>query len=417
MKLYTSQEVLDYHKKGKIGIHCTKSMDTQKELSIAYSPGVAEVCTLIEKNPDASFDYTTRAGLVAVISNGTAVLGLGDIGALASKPVMEGKAALFKKFAGVDSIDICIDESDPDKLIEIIEKISISFGAINLEDIKAPECFKIEQTLIEKLDIPLMHDDQHGTAIISSAGIINAAKLLNKSFDSLKVVIRGAGAAAISCAKMYKKLGIKNIFMIDRSGVIVTSRNNLSEQKQEFARDGEYSIDDVFKDADVFLGLSSPNSVSKEQIALMAESPIVFACSNPVPEILPEDVLEVAPNAIIGTGRSDYSNQVNNVLGFPFIFRASLDVRASVINEEMKMAAANALAQLAREEVPQYVKDIYNKDLTFSANYIIPTPFDKRVLEYVAPAIAKAALSSGVARKKIDIDEYTEFCKDLAKTL
>jgi malate dehydrogenase (oxaloacetate-decarboxylating)/malate dehydrogenase (oxaloacetate-decarboxylating)(NADP+) len=406
MKLYTSKEVLDYHKKGKIGIHYTKPMDTQKDLSIAYSPGVAEVCSLIENEPQKAFEYTTRASLVAVISNGTAVLGLGDIGALASKPVMEGKCALFKKFADVDSIDICIDEKDPDKLIDIIKKISISFGAINLEDIKAPECFEIEQRLIKELDILLMHDDQHGTAIISTAGLINATKLLNKSYGDLKVVIRGAGASAISCGNMYKALGVTNIFMIDRGGVITTSRENLSVQKQSFARDGEYSVDDVFKDADVFLGLSSANSVSKEQIGSMVEVPIVFTMANPVPEILPEEVLKVAPNAIVGTGRSDYPNQVNNVLGFPFIFRAALDVRASVINEEMKMAASEALAELARQEVPQYVKDIYNKDLFFSKDYIIPTPFDKRVLEYVTPAIVKAAIDSGVARNPIDIEEY-----------
>ncbi len=406
MKLYTSQEVLDYHKKGKVGIHCTKAMDTQKDLSIAYSPGVAEVCTLIENEPEKAFEYTTRASLVAVISNGTAVLGLGDIGALASKPVMEGKCALFKKFADVDAIDICIDEKDPDKLIDIIKKISISFGAINLEDIKAPECFGIEQRLIKELDIPLMHDDQHGTAIISTAGLINAVKLVDKKYSDLKVVIRGAGASAVSCGNMYKALGVTNIFMIDRSGVITTSRENLSPQKQSFARDGEFTVDDVFKNADVFLGLSSANSVSQEQIKSMVEVPIVLTMANPTPEILPEKVLEVAPNAIVGTGRSDYPNQVNNVLGFPFIFRASLDVRASVINEEMKMAASVALADLAREEVPQYVKDIYNKDLSFSKDYIIPTPFDKRVLEFVTPAIAKAAMDSGVARNHIDIEEY-----------
>lgn len=406
MKLYTTQEVLDYHKNGKIGVHYTKPMDTQKDLSIAYSPGVAEVCTLIEKEPEKAFEYTTRASLVAVISNGTAVLGLGDIGALASKPVMEGKCALFKKFANVNSIDICIDEKDPDKLIDIIKKISISFGAINLEDIKAPECFHIEQTLIKELDIPLMHDDQHGTAIISTAGLINATKLLNKKYSELKVVIRGAGASAISCGNMYKALGVKNIFMIDRAGVITTSRENLSTQKQSFARDGVISVDDAFKDADVFLGLSSANSVSKEQIKSMVDVPIVFTMANPTPEILPEEVLEVAPNAIVGTGRSDYPNQVNNVLGFPFIFRAALDVRASVINEEMKMAASVALAELARREVPQYVKDVYNQDLSFSKDYIIPTPFDKRVLEVVTPAIAKAAMDSGVARNNINIDDY-----------
>jgi malate dehydrogenase (oxaloacetate-decarboxylating)(NADP+) len=417
MKL-DKKEILDYHIGGKMETVPSVELNTARDLSIAYSPGVAEVCLEIQENPDSSFEYTTRKNLVAVISNGTAVLGLGDIGALAGKPVMEGKSALFKTFANVDSIDINIDEKDPDKFIEIVKKIAISFGGINLEDIKSPECFKIEQELVKALDIPIMHDDQHGTAIISLAGIINALELVNKKMQEVKMVVIGAGAAAVSCAKLCKDSGIENIYMIDINGVLTTKRTDLSKEQKIFARDTDMgSLRELIDGADIVLGLSAGNQIDKDMVKSMAKDPIIFAMANPVPEIMPDVVHSVRDDAIVGTGRSDFVNQVNNVLGFPYIFRGALDVRATKITEGMKIAAANALAKLAKEPVPQYVKDIYNKDLSFSKDYIIPTPFDKRLLEFVAPAIAEAAIADGVNKKEIDIEEYKQRCKNLSNKL
>lgn len=417
MKL-TTEEIFEFHKGGKFTIAPKKILKTQRELSIAYSPGVAEVCLEIEKNPQASFEYTTRKNLVAVISNGTAVLGLGDLGALASKPVMEGKSILFKSFADVDSIDIEIDEKDPKKFIEIVKKISLSFGAINLEDIKAPECFEIEKTLVKELDIPVMHDDQHGTAIISLAGVLNALEIVGKDIKDVKMVVVGAGAAGTSCASLCRDAGLKNIFMVDRQGVLTTSRTNLAKEQSAFARDmNEATLAEVMKDADIVLGLSGPKIITKDMIKSMAKDPIIFAMANPTPEISPDEVKEVRDDAIIGTGRSDYPNQVNNVLGFPYIFRGALDVRATAITEGMKVAASRALAKLAKEEVPDYVKKIYNKDLKFGREYIIPTPFDKRVLEFVSPAIVEAAIKDGVNQIDVNMDEYRKYCRDLAHKL
>jgi malate dehydrogenase (oxaloacetate-decarboxylating)(NADP+) len=376
------------------------------------------VCLEIQKNPDSSFEYTTRKNLVAVISNGTAVLGLGDIGALAGKPVMEGKSALFKTFANVNSVDISIDEKDPKKFIEIVKKIALNFGGINLEDIKAPECFEIEQTLVKELDIPIMHDDQHGTAIISLAGMINALELVGKKAKDVKMVVVGAGAAAVSCAKLCRDSGITNIYMIDSNGVLNTSRNDLGKDQSIFKRDTDMTtLNELMVGADIVLGLAAPGLISKDMIKSMAKDPIIFAMANPIPEIMPQDVHSVRDDAIVGTGRSDFPNQVNNVLGFPYIFRGALDVRAKKITEGMKVAAAKALAKLAKEEVPQYIKDIYNKDLKFGKEYIIPTPFDKRLLEFVAPAIAEAAIKDGVNQKEINMDEYRILCKKMASNL
>ena len=415
---YTSKEVFDFHKNGKFNIVASKSVKTQKDLSIAYSPGVAEVCLEIEKNPKASFEYTNRAGLVAVISNGTAVLGLGDIGALASKPVMEGKSILFKSFSGLDSIDIEVDEKDPEKFIEIVKKIAISFGAINLEDIKAPECFEIEKRLKEELDIPVMHDDQHGTAVISLAGVLNALEIVGKSKSEVKMVVIGAGAAAVSCTRLFKDAGIKNIIMIDSKGVINTKRTDLNESKKEFATsENVETLAQAIVGADIVIGLSKPKQITPDMVKSMAKDPIILAMANPTPEILPEEAHAVRDDIIMGTGRSDYPNQVNNVLGFPFIFRGALDVRAKSITEKMKVAAAHALAKLAKEEVPQYVNDIYNKKLSFGKEYIIPTPFDRRVLEFVAPAVAQAAIEEGINQKDIDIEQYKKECKELASKL
>ena len=408
------QESLDYHsfpKSGKIGTEITVKMETQKELSLAYSPGVAYPCLEIQKRPDDAFLYTSKANLVAVISNGTAVLGLGDIGALASKPVMEGKAVLFKAFGKVDSFDIEVEETDVDKFCEVVEKIACTFGGINLEDIKAPECFEIEKRLVKKLNIPVMHDDQHGTAIVSSAGMINACELTNKKLDSIKVVIVGAGASAISCAKMYKEFGVKNIVMLDRKGVISLDRNDLNEYKKEFALPKHISKNDAFRGADMVLGLSGPESFGVEQIALMNDEPIIFTLANPTPEVMPEDIIKVRDKAIIATGRSDYPNQVNNVLGFPYIFRGALDVNAKKINMAMKKAAALALANLAKQKVPEEINEIYGLSgedkLTFSKTYILPKPFDKRLLVDVSLAVAKAAVESGVSRVKVfDEVEY-----------
>jgi malate dehydrogenase (oxaloacetate-decarboxylating)(NADP+) len=383
---------------------------------MAYTPGVAEPCKDISKDPLLAYKYTNKGNLVAVITDSTAVLGLGDIGHVAGKPVMEGKSVLFKAFADVDAFDIELDEKDPDKIVEICRALSPTFGGINLEDIKAPKCFEIEQKLQASVDIPVMHDDQHGTAIITTAGLINALALSQKDIASMKIVISGAGAAGISCAKMYKALGARNIAMIDSSGVIHSKRDDLNKYKQEFAIDTEdRTLEDAMRGADMFLGLSAPGIVNKEMVASMNPNPIIFALSNPVPEVLPEVVAEVRDDVMMGTGRSDYPNQVNNVLGFPFIFRGALDVRATKVTEGMKMAAAKALAELTKEEVPAYVKEAYGVDtLEFGKDYIIPKPLDKRVLLWVAPAVALAAVEDGVSRvENFDIEQYRESLKNL----
>ena len=413
----TEDEILNYHKGGKIGTDITKSCDTQRDLSIAYTPGVAIPCKSIEKDPALAYKYTAKGNTVAVISDGTAVLGLGDIGALASKPVMEGKVVLFKKFANVDGVDIELDEKDPQKIIDICAAISPSFGGINLEDIKAPKCFEIERELQKRVNIPVMHDDQHGTAIITTAALMNASELVDKKIEDMKIVISGAGAAAMTCAKMYKALGATNIIMCDSKGVINHKRDDLNEYKKEFiiTTDDE-NIKDALVDADMLLGLSIAGTVTKEMVASMAQNPIILVLANPTPEIFPEEIMEVRDDAIIGTGRSDYSNQVNNVLGFPFIFRGALDVQAKKITENMKMAAAVALAQLAKQPIPNYVKAAYNdQSLEYGKNHIIPKPFNKEVLIWVASAVASAAIKDGVSdMKDFDVDEYRKHLRDIA---
>lgn len=414
MALYTIDEAKDYHskgRKGKIEVVITKPFQSQKDLSLAYTPGVAEPCLDIDKNKEMVYEYTAKANLVAVISNGTAVLGLGDIGPEASKPVMEGKGLLFKAFADVDVFDIEIDEKDPQKLISIVKSMEPTFGGINLEDIKAPECFEIEEELKKITDIPVFHDDQHGTAIISGGALLNAIKIANKNIEEIKVVFNGAGAAGISCARLFNSLGVKkeNIILCDSKGVVKKDNPKNNKYKQEFATKREIeTLADALVDADVFAGVSVGNVVSKEMLKTMAENPIVFAMANPTPEISYEDAVEARPDVIMATGRSDYPNQVNNVLGFPFIFRGALDVHATSINEEMKIAAAKALAEMAHLPVPQYVCKAYNTNkIEFGSEYIIPKPLDLRVIEFVAPAVAKAAIESGVARKTINNwDEY-----------
>ncbi len=406
MSEITKEEVLEYHKNGKIGTELTKACSTQHELSLAYTPGVAIPCLEIAKDENLSFEYTNRANLVAVISDGTAVLGLGDIGPLASKPVMEGKVVLFKKFADVDAFDIELDVHSVEEIVATCKAIAPTFGGINLEDIKAPKCFEIERILKEELDIPVFHDDQHGTAIITTAGLINVLDLTGKKVEEMKVIVNGAGAAGISCAKMYKALGVKNIIMCDSKGVISISRDDLNQYKKEFAVDTEFkTLDDVIKGADMFLGLSKAGALTKEMVAKMAPEPIIFALANPVPEILPSEVKEVRDDVIMGTGRSDFPNQTNNVLGFPFIFRGALDVRARKITEGMKMAAAEALAALAKEPVPYYVKAAYHDDnIAYGKEHIIPLPFNKEVLIWVASAVARTAFEEGVAR----VDTYDD---------
>jgi len=407
----TKEKALEYHVGGKIGIALTKPCDTQFELSLAYTPGVAIPCEEIAKDENLVFDYTNKGNLVAVVSDGTAVLGLGDIGPMAGKPVMEGKSVLFKKFADVDAFDIELDVHSIDEIVATCKAIAPTFGGINLEDIKAPKCFEIERILKEALDIPVFHDDQHGTAIITTAGLMNVLDLTGKKVDEIKIVINGAGAAGISCAKMYKALGAKNIIMCDSKGVISTSRDDLNQYKAEFAVDTEMkTLDDAIEDADMFLGLSKAGALSKEMVKKMAPEPIIFALANPVPEILPEEVAEVRDDVIMGTGRSDYPNQINNVLGFPFIFRGALDVRARKITEGMKMAAAEALAALAKEPVPYYVKAAYHKDdIAYGKEHIIPLPFNKEALIWVASAVAKTAVEEGVARvEDFDYDAYRE---------
>ncbi|MBN1116486.1 MAG: NADP-dependent malic enzyme [Bacteroidales bacterium] len=409
MAKITKEEALRYHsdgRAGKIEVIPTKPYSTQYDLSLAYTPGVAEPCLEIEKNPKDAYRYTAKNNLVAVMSNGTAVLGLGNIGALAGKPVMEGKGLLFKVFADVDVFDIEIDKTGIEEFIDVAKAIAPTFGGINLEDIKAPECFEIEERLKAELDIPVFHDDQHGTAIISGAGLINALEIIGKDISKIKVVVNGAGASGISCTKLYLNLGVKreNIYMLDSKGLITTRRKDLNKYKQLFAQDSDLvTLKDVIKGADVFLGLSKGNILSQDMVRSMAKDPIVFAMANPTPEISYEDAMAARPDIIMATGRSDYPNQINNVLGFPFIFRGALDVKATNINEEMKMAASKALAQLAKQHVPEKVNAAYKtKNLEFGREYIIPKPLDPRLITEVAPAVAKAAMDSGVARETID---------------
>ena len=406
---YTDQEALDYHnsgKSGKIEILSSKPMTSKRDLALAYSPGVAAPVKMIAKNPDAAYDYTTKGNLVAVISNGSAILGLGNLGALAAKPVMEGKAVLFKRFADIDAIDLEVDSSDVNEIINCIANLGKSFGGINLEDIAAPDCFVIEQKLKEKLDIPIFHDDQHGTAIITLAALINALDISDKSIKDIKVVVNGAGASAIACANLFKSNGVpnENIVMLDRKGVLYRGRDNLDQWKSAHAIDTKLrTLKDAIKGADVFLGLSTKNVLSKDMIKTMAKNPIVFALANPDPEINPEDVHEARDDAIVATGRSDYPNQVNNFIGFPYIFRGALDVRAKTINEEMKVAAAHAIAELTRENVPDEVAAAMGGERPkYGKEYIIPSTFDPRLISVIPVAVAKAAMKSGVARKKIE---------------
>lgn len=411
----TKEAALEYHKSGrpgKIEVKPTKPYRTQTDLSLAYSPGVAYPCLEIQNTPDDVYKYTDKGNLVAVISNGTAVLGLGDIGAMSGKPVMEGKGLLFKIYGGIDVFDIEVDEKDPEKFCEAVERIAPTFGGINLEDIKAPECFYIEERLKRTLDIPVMHDDQHGTAIISAAGLKNALEVAGKDIAEVKIVVNGAGAAAISCTKLYCALGARreNIVMLDSKGVITSDRKNLTEQKKYFATDRRdiHTLEEAIKDADVFVGLSKGNVLTQDMVRSMASTPIVFALANPVPEISYEDAMESRPDVLMATGRSDYPNQINNVIGFPYIFRGALDVHARAINEEMKMAAVLAIANLAKEAVPDVVNDVYHvNDLTFGPKYFIPKPVDPRLITEVSAAVAKAAMDSGVARTPIsDWDGY-----------
>ncbi len=408
------KDALEYHRSprpGKLAIVATKRMETSRDLSLAYSPGVAAACDAIVADPDASFDLTSRANLVAVITNGTAVLGLGNIGALAGKPVMEGKSVLFKKFAGIDSFDIEIDEQDPDKFIETVARLEPSFGGINLEDIKAPECFKIEQILREKMKIPVFHDDQHGTAIIVGAAVLNALVVQNKKIEEVKIVTSGAGAAALSCVRILKALGAspENITMTDRDGVVYEGRPNLDPTLVDVARKTDArALPDVLPGADIFLGLSAPRVLKEEWLSLLGPNPLILALANPEPEIMPEIVRRVRPDAIMATGRSDFPNQVNNVLCFPFIFRGALDVRATAITEGMKLAAVRAIANLAHVEASDVVAAAYGGQApVFGQDYIIPKPFDPRLILHVAPAVAQAAMDEGVARKPIaDFEAY-----------
>lgn len=408
---------LEYHsmgRKGKIEVIATKPCQTAKDLSLAYSPGVAEPCLAIERNPEDAYKYTAKGNLVAVVSNGTAVLGLGNLGALAGKPVMEGKGILFKRFADIDVFDIELNTEDPDEIVKACQLLEPTFGGINLEDIKAPECFYIEEKLKETMNIPVFHDDQHGTAIISAAALINALELVGKKIDQIRMVVNGAGASANSCAKLAIALGVKpeNIVMCDSKGVIYKGRiEGMNPYKEVFAKDTPIrTLEEAVKGADVLYGLSVKGAFTKEMVASLAPNPIIFAMANPDPEITPEEAFAVRSDVIMATGRSDYPNQVNNVLGFPFIFRGALDVHASSINEEMKLAAVHALARLAREEVPDSVCKAYgNEKFSFGREYIIPKPFDPRVLLHVAPAIAIAAMNSGVARQQIeDMNKYVE---------
>ena len=418
----TKEAALLYHeqgKPGKIEVVPTKPYRTQTDLSLAYSPGVAEPCLEIQKNPQDAYRYTNKGNLVAVISNGTAVLGLGDIGAVSGKPVMEGKSLLFKIYAGVDAFDIEVDEKDPEKFIQAVKAIAPTFGGINLEDIKAPECFEIERRLKEELDIPVMHDDQHGTAIISAAGLLNALEVAGKRIEDVKLVVNGAGAAAISCTRLYCSFGLRreNIVMLDSKGAITTERTDLNEQKAEFAtsRTDVHTLADAIKGADVFVGLSKGNVLTQDMVRSMAEKPIIFALANPVPEISYEDAKAARPDVLMSTGRTDYPNQINNVIGFPYIFRGALDTAATAINEEMKQAAARAIADLARRPVPDIVNRAYHvRNFTFGPDYFIPKPVDPRLITEVSMAVAKTAMESGVARKQItDWKAYRQHLREL----
>ena len=416
---YTDKEALDFHKNnkpGKLEIISSKNMTTKRDLALAYSPGVAAPVRMISKDPEAAYDYTSKGNLVAVISNGSAILGMGNLGALASKPVMEGKAVLFKRFADIDSIDLEIDSNDADEIINSIKNFSKSFGGINLEDIAAPDCFIIEKKLKEILDIPVFHDDQHGTAIITCAALMNAIDIAKKDIKKIKVVVNGAGASAMACTNLFIKSGVnkKNIIMLDRKGVIHKKRENLNEWKSIYAIDTkDRTLKDAIKNADVFLGLSSAGALKKDMVKLMSKNPIIFACANPDPEITPEEIEEVRKDAIVATGRSDYPNQVNNLIGFPYIFRGALDVRAKTINEEMKVAAVRAIASLARERVPdEVVAAMGGERPTFGREYIIPSTFDPRLISVIPLAVAKAAMKTGVARKKIEnFNIYSEQLK------
>ncbi len=420
MAKITKKDALLYHSEnrpGKIEVIPTTAYTTQRDLSLAYSPGVAEPCLEIEKNPDDAYKYTAKGNLVAVISNGTAVLGLGNLGALGSKPVMEGKGLLFKIFSDIDVFDIELDTEDIDKFVETVKIMAPTFGGINLEDIKAPQCFEIERRLKDELDIPVMHDDQHGTAIISSAGLVNAAELAGKKLEDIKMVVSGAGASAMACSRLIMSLGVKkeNVIMCDSKGTLNPRREDLNIYKKAFVTETDAdTLEEALKGADVFLGLSVKDLVSKEMVKSMADNPIIFAMANPDPEITYEDAKDARPDVIMATGRSDYPNQVNNVLGFPFIFRGALDVRATCINEEMKKAAVYAIAGLAKEDVPEEVNNAYHaKHLTFGRDYIIPKPMDPRLITTVAPAVAKAAMDSGVAKNPIkDFNAYKEVLAD-----
>ena len=419
----TKEAALLYHsqgKPGKIEVVPTKPYSTQTDLSLAYSPGVAEPCLEIEKNPQDAYKYTAKGNLVAVISNGTAVLGLGDIGALSGKPVMEGKGLLFKIYAGIDVFDIEVNEKDPDKFVEAVKAIAPTFGGINLEDIKAPECFEIERRLKEELDIPVMHDDQHGTAIISSAGLLNALEVAGKRIEDVKIVVNGAGASATSCTKLYESLGARreNILMLDSKGVITSDRPNLTEQKRYFATDRRdvHTLAEAIKGADVFLGLSKGNVLTQDMVRSMADHPIVFALANPTPEISYEDAMAARPDVLMSTGRSDYPNQINNVIGFPYIFRGALDTQARAINEEMKIAAVHAIANLAKQPVPDVVNEAYHvNNFTFGPDYFIPKPVDPRLITEVSCAVARAAIESGVARK--NIEDWDAYCLQLRELM
>lgn len=416
-------KALEYHSRdgvpGKISVVPTKPCQSAEDLSYAYTPGVAKPVLKIEADPDNAYKYTAKGNLVAVISNGTAILGLGDRGALASKPVMEGKGVLFKRFADIDVFDIEINEKDPEKLVEIIRTLTPTFGGINLEDIKGPECFYVEQELIKRCEIPVFHDDQHGTAIIATAGLMNAASIIGKDLADMKVVVNGAGAAGISCSRMFVLAGIRkeNLTLCDSHGVIYKGRDHLTKEKAEFARETDVrTLEEAIKGADVFMGLSVANCVSAEMLLSMAKDPIVFAMANPDPEITYELATATRSDVIMATGRSDYPNQINNVLGFPFIFRGALDVRASRITEGMKMAAAKALAELARKPVPEAVVKAYGRSFEFGREYIVPKPFDPRVIEYEAVAVAKAACEDGVAAAPItDFEAYAETLRNRMK--
>lgn len=407
------EEALKYHLGGKIDIKPSKPMDSSHELSLAYSPGVAEPCIEIAKDNELAYTYTNKANLVAIVSDGSAVLGLGNIGAQASKPVMEGKACLFKKFANVNAYDLEIEAHSVEEIVAFCKAITPTFGGINLEDISAPKCFEIEAAL-QDLGIPVMHDDQHGTAIISTAGLMNAMEISGKKFENIKVVVSGAGAAGIASARMYRNLGVKNIILVDSKGVVNKQRTDLNKYKLEFVSDTKAcTLKEAMKDADVFLGLSAPKILDDEMILSMAKDPVIFALANPIPEVMPEDVARLRKDAIVGTGRSDYPNQINNVLGFPFIFRGALDVRATKITENMKIAAARALADLAKLPVSDEVKKAYNlSHLEFGRDYVIPKPFDERVKSVVSTAVAKAAVGDGVALlKNFDEKAYSESLK------